>query len=73
MAFEGRRIHAVESELRSETERPFEVVQQAPHEIAAYVHAVVEGTSDASENFGDVRDALGVVVGGDAALCQKDR
>ena len=73
VAVEGLRVDAVESELGPESEGPLEVVEEAPHEIAADVHTVVEGAPYAAQDLGQVDGALGVVVGGDAALGQQHR
>src|SRR5207248_6320030 len=50
-----------EAERRPVAERPLEVVEQRPVEVAQHVEAVVEAPSDAAERLGDVQHALVVV------------
>ena len=52
---------------------PLEVVEQAPHEVPAYVYAFIESAPHATQDFGEIGDALGVVIGGDSTLRQKHR
>src|ERR1019366_10787992 len=73
MPGEGHVIDAVESELGSKPIGPLEIVEQAPHEVAAYVHTVIEGAPNTAQDLGEIGDPLGVVVGGDATLRQEHR
>src|SRR5262249_57312320 len=50
-----------EPERRAIAEDPLEVVEQAPVEIPAYVHAVAQAGEHAAERLLDVGDTFGVV------------
>ncbi len=63
MASEGVAIDAVETELGPKPETPLKVVEQAPYEVPADIHAVIETTLDAEQGLGQVGDALVVFIG----------
>src|SRR5438034_10764753 len=64
----GLAIDRDEAERRPVPERPLEVVEQRPVEVAAYVEAVIEAVADAAQRFRDVLDALVVVGRADSVL-----
>ena len=72
-AHECLRLHAVESELGSETLCPFEVVEEAPDEIPPYVHSILECALDATQDLCQKGDSLRIVLRRDAALGYENR
>src|SRR5262249_13631770 len=62
-----------EPECRAVAERPLEVVEQGPVEVAAHVDAVVETAADAPQRLGYVLHALVVVGGANPVLGHVDR
>src|SRR5262249_32407393 len=74
---EGARLHGAplrrpidgdEPERRAIAEDPLEVVEQAPVEIPAYVHAVAQAGEHTAERLLDVGDTFGVVERRDPVL-----
>src|SRR4051812_43578070 len=61
-------VHGDQTELRPIAERPLEVVQQRPVEVAAHVDAVGEASPDAFECVAHVCDATLVVVVSETVL-----
>src|ERR1700722_8244137 len=72
-ALERLPVDGDEAEFRPVAVGPFEVVEQAPREVAADVDAVVQTAANTPESVGVERHALVVVVGGDAVLGDDDR
>ena len=66
-------VNAVQPELWLKSVRPLEIVEQAPHEVPAYIHAVIDCTSYPAQDFGKVGDPLIVILGSDPTFRQKDR
>src|SRR5580692_10117658 len=61
-ALEGLAVDGNEAEFRPVAVGPFEVVEQAPREVAADVDAVVQTAANTPERVGVERHALVVVV-----------
>ena len=61
-------VDADQTEAGHVAERPLEVVEQRPVEVAAHVEAVVETTAHPAERVGHVADPLRVVGRADAVL-----
>src|SRR5438034_8349712 len=70
---EGLPVHRNQAELRSVPERPLEVVEQGPIEIAAHVDAFVKAAEDLPQRRADVAGTLRVVLRCDPIFGNEDR
>src|SRR5919106_5999199 len=77
----GARLHGAglrlavdgdQAERRAVAERPLEVVEQRPVEVAAHVEAVVQAATHATQRLADVLDALVVIGRADPVLGHVD-
>src|SRR5438270_3636385 len=73
MAGERAAVHGDQPERGRVPERPLEVVEQRPVEVAADVHALRHALEDLAHRLVDVSDSLVVVAGGDPVLRHEDR
>src|ERR1700683_2156774 len=71
MADERLPIDAVEPELGREPVGPLEIVEQAPHEVPAYVHTIIKSAPYTAQDLAQVGDSLCVIVGGNSTLRKK--
>ena len=67
-ALEALTVNGRETKMRAVAERPLEIVEQAPIEIAADVEAVAQAALNSQKSSSDVLDPLGVIVGRDPVL-----
>jgi hypothetical protein len=67
-----RAIDGDDAEFGFEAEHPLPIVEQRPGDVAADIHAVVNGAFQTCESTAIILDAASVVVGGDAVFCDLD-
>src|ERR1700687_908279 len=65
-------VHRNDTELRIKAGHPFEVIQQRPGNVAAYIHAIVDGTLQTGQSPLHIFHAPAVVLSGNSVFRDYD-